>query len=65
MIYRNIKTGAEIVTESVIMAPNWELVINQVTPLVEAPKQEPLKEETEPKKEPKEPKKVTKKRTKK
>lgn len=65
MIYRNIKTGAEIVTESVIMAPNWELVIKQVTPLVEAPKQEPLKEETEPKKEPKEPKKVTKKRTKK
>ena len=44
MVYRNIKTGAEIITESVIKAPNWELVTGKVAPK-EAPK-EPPKEET-------------------
>lgn len=54
MIYRNIKTGAEIMTKSVISAPNWILVedkADKVAPKVEAPKPEPPKEEP-PKQEP-------------
>lgn len=43
MVYRNIKTGAEIITESVIKAPNWELVTGKVAPK-EAPKEPPKKE---------------------
>lgn len=45
MVYRNIKTGAEIITESVIKAPNWELVTGKVAPK-EPPKKESQKEET-------------------
>ena len=48
MIYRNIKTGAEIITNSVICAPNYELVqkVNPVpkeAPMVEPPKEEAVK----------------------
>ena len=55
MVYRNIKTGAEIITNSVIIAPNWIKVTDKVTPkeapIVEPPKEEPIKEEA-PKEEP-------------
>lgn len=50
MIYRNIKTGAEIITDSVIQAPDWSLVTEKVAPK-EAPKPEPPKTEL-PKEEP-------------
>ena len=49
MIYRNIKTGAEIITESVIVSPDWCPGTEKVAPK-EAPK-EPPKEEL-PKEEP-------------
>ena len=48
MIYRNIKTGAEIMTKSTIISPDWIPVEDQadkVAPKVEAPKPEPPKEE--------------------
>ena len=48
MIYRNIKTGAEIITNSVISAPNWEqikAVAPKEAPIVEPPKEEPPKAE--------------------
>lgn len=50
MVYRNIKTGAEIITNSVIMAPNWKPMTEEVAPK-EAPKPEPPKAEL-PKEEP-------------
>lgn len=63
MIYRNIKTGAEIITKSAISAPNYILVEDKAvapkTAPAEAPKQEPPKEvpedkvKSEPKKAPK------------
>lgn len=63
MIYRNIKTGAEIISKSVISAPNYILVedntAHKKTAPEEAPKQEPPKEvpkekvKSEPKKAPK------------
>lgn len=60
MIYRNIKTGAEIISKSVISAPNYILVEDNAAPKKtapqEAPKKEPPKEEpmkSEPKKAPK------------
>ena len=51
MIYRNIKTGAEIITSSVIKAPSWVLVPDKRK---EAPKAEPLihKAKAEPVTEP-------------
>lgn len=63
MIYRNIKTGAEIISKSVISAPNYILVEDNTAPKAvseEAPKQEPPKEE--PKAVKSEPKKAPKKR---
>lgn len=48
MIYRNIKTGAEIMTKSTILSPDWIPVddkADKVAPKVEAPKPEPPKEE--------------------
>lgn len=48
MIYRNIKTGAEIMTKSTILSPDWipvEDKADKVAPKVEAPKPEPPKEE--------------------
>ncbi len=63
MIYRNIKTGAEIITNSVISAPNYELVENVAVKAIapkEAPKEEPPK--VEPKAVKSEPKKAPKKR---
>lgn len=48
MIYRNIKTGAEIMTMSTIISPDWipvEDKADKVAPKVEAPKPEPPKEE--------------------
>lgn len=48
MTYRNIKTGAEIMTESTIISPDWipvEDKADKVAPKVEAPKPEPPKEE--------------------
>lgn len=44
MIYRNIKTGAEIMTKSTIISPDWipvEDKADKVAPKVEAPKPEP------------------------
>jgi hypothetical protein len=46
MVYRNKKTGAEVISKSIISAPNYELVKDDApreTP-VESPKKE-LKEE--------------------
>lgn len=67
MIYRNIKTGAEIITDSIIKAPNWEPLKASPPLMPKAPKAEPLViEEGQPVTEPKAaPKKGTKKRTKK
>lgn len=67
MIYRNVKTGAEIITDSIIKAPNWEPLKASSPKIPEAPKAEPLViEEEKPVTEPiKAPKKATKKRTKK
>lgn len=48
MIYRNIKTGAEIMTKSTIISPDWipaDDKADKVAPKVEAPKPEPPKEE--------------------
>ena len=48
MIYRNIKTGAEIMTKSTIISPDWIPVddkADKVAPKVEAPKPESPKEE--------------------
>ncbi len=48
MIYRNIKTGAEIMTKSTIISPDWipvEDKADKVAPRVGAPKPEPPKEE--------------------
>lgn len=53
MIYRNIKTGAEIITNSVISAPGFELVQPKAVAPKEAPKPEPPKVEP-PKEGPKE-----------
>ena len=65
MIYRNIKTGAEIITDSIIKAPNWEPLKMSSPKMPEAPQAEPLVIEKEkPVTEPA-PKKATKKRTKK
>lgn len=47
MIYRNIKTGAVIFSNSVISAPNYELVQSMAQAPKEAPKPEPPKEEIE------------------
>lgn len=52
MIYRNIKTGAEIITNSVISAPGFELVQPKTVAPKEAPQPEPPVEP--PKEEPKE-----------
>ena len=64
MIYRNIKTGAEIISKSVISAPNYILVEDNTAPKKTAPEEAPKKEP--PKEEPKavksEPKKAPKKR---
>lgn len=67
MIYRNIKTGAEIITNSVIKAPNWELLKTSSPLMPKAPKAESLViEEEQPVTEPKAvSKKAIKKRTKK
>lgn len=67
MIYRNIKTGAEIITDSIIKAPNWEPLKASSPKMPEAPKVEPLViEEDKPVTEPiKAPKMATKKRKKK
>lgn len=69
MLYRNVKTGDELMFSSVIYSPDWELVADKKDkaqaelPITEAPKAEPVekpvKKET-PKKKP-----VNKKRTKK
>lgn len=69
MLYRNVKTGDELMFSSVIYSPDWELVADKKDkaqaelPRTEAPKAEPVekpvKKET-PKKKP-----VNKKRTKK
>lgn len=67
MIYRNIKTGAEIITDSIIKAPNWEPFEKKVA-LPQVARSEPPKKEPEPVaiQEPvKVPKKPNKKRTKK
>lgn len=65
MIYRNIKTGAEIITDSIIKAPNWEPLKTSSPKMPKAPQAEPLViEEEKPVTEPA-PKKATKKRTKK
>ena len=47
MLYRNVKTGAEIKTGSIISAPYWIAVG------ADAPKEEPSKEETPKKSAPK------------
>ena len=57
MLYRNIKTGAEIETKSIISAPNWIAVgadaPKKAESKAEAPKEpetpkEEIKEETKP-----------------
>jgi hypothetical protein len=71
MVYRNTKTGAEIITKSVIKAPGWEPLTvvkkeaQEPQKIVEEPKEVlPLKSEEQPK--PQAPKKTaTKKRTRK
>ena len=59
MIYRNIKTGAEIYSTSVIVSPDWilekpksEVLAPKEAPKPEPPKAEPKKEDP-PKEEPK------------
>ena len=51
MLYRNVKTGAEIETKSIISAPNWIAVgadaPKKAEPIPETPKEE-AKEETKP-----------------
>lgn len=61
MIYRNIKTGAEIISNSLILAPDWEPVTEKAppkeTPLPESPEMEisdkEPQERSAPKKAPK------------
>ena len=65
MLYRNVKTGAEMLFSSVITAPDW-VPVEKTEPkaLKEAPKKEPPKEEPKevaPKKSKSAPKKRTKK----
>lgn len=50
MIYRNIKTGAEIFSKSAILSPNYELVENKAAKKVVSP--EPLPYEAPSTKEP-------------
>jgi hypothetical protein len=49
LIYRNVKTGAEIIVNSKIISPNFVLVEDEKkakeAPKKEPPKQEPIKEE--------------------
>lgn len=40
MIYRNVITGAEIVANSEILAPSWELVSEATAPKVEHSEEE-------------------------
>lgn len=56
MIYRNIKTGAEIITKSVIQSPNYILVEKKEAPIKEPPIKE--SKQAEPKAEPKKVSKV-------
>lgn len=60
MVYRNIKTGAEIITSSVIIAPNYvlvqglgELVAQSGAPIEELQAPEPENEEAVTKQTPK------------
>lgn len=66
MVYRNIKTGAEIITSSVIKAPDWE-PWPKVSPKIEAPviKEPQIDEEKPVTQAQTAPKKAIKKRTKK
>ena len=50
MIYRNIKTGAEIILKSVIISPNFELVEKKTEKKVVSP--EPIPYEAPKKEEP-------------
>lgn len=55
MVYRNVKTGAEIITGSVIISPNYVLVEPSqpfAPKKTETPKAEPPKTEPEVKKDP-------------
>lgn len=72
MRYRNINTGAEIISNSVIVSPSWEMVEDKTevpapkeAPKSEPPKAEPPKEDSQkdviPKEEP--PKKVAAKKS--
>ena len=61
MVYRNIKTGAELISTSVIVSPDWTLVqprsevpAPKEAPIVEPPKAEPPKEDPPKKEIPKE-----------
>ena len=47
MLYRNIKTGAEIETKSIISAPNW-IAVGADAPKKAESKAETPKEETKP-----------------
>ena len=57
MLYRNVKTGAEIETKSVISAPNWILVgadaPKKAEDRAEAPKEPEIIPDEEIKEEPK------------
>lgn len=66
MLYRSLKTGAEINSDSEIKAPNWVPVesVIKVEPPKEEPKQEPEAIPEEPKEEPQEePKKAAPKKS--
>ena len=60
MLYRNIKTGAEIETKSIISAPNW-IAVGADAPKKAEPKAETPKEPEPPKEEIKEEPKPVKK----
>lgn len=60
MLYRNIKTGAEIETKSIISAPNW-IAVGADAPKKAEPKAETPKEPEPPKEEKKEEPKPVKK----
>lgn len=60
MLYRNIKTGAEIETKSIISAPNW-IAVGADAPKKAEPKAETPKEPETPKEEIKEEPKPVKK----
>ena len=60
MLYRNIKTGAEIETKSIISAPNW-IAVGADAPKKAEPKAETPKEPESPKEEIKEETKPVKK----